>query len=273
MKKALKNLLVVFLTISFAGMASAEWLTWTGNAGDNLLSTPQNYEMTNDPYTPWTTPLAGNDVLSVRSTADISVDMFEDVTVGRITLGEVNSSAVVSLTIKDYSSLNLQGVSSIGMIIGRNGSTGTVTVEAEASLITAGQIQVGNEAGAVANLNNYGTVYAVKAINNTWGGLGTGNINIYSGEVRTDAWYAPSPNGFLDIYEGRMLIGAGWHLVEPALQDGRVKAYGGTGEVIVNYVMIDEKQYMEITASPIPEPTTLCLFGLGTLIAGIKRKK
>lgn len=272
MKKVVKNVLVASLILLCAGVASAEWLTWTGNAGDNLLSTPQNYEMTNDPYTPWTTPLAGNDVLSIRSSANISVDMFEDVVVGRVSVGETNSSANVSLTIKDYSSLSLNGVSNIGMIIGRNGSTGTVTVESDASLVSQGYIHVGNEAGAVGTLNNYGTTYAVKAINNTWGGVGSGRINIYSGEVRTDAWYAPSVDGILDIYEGRMLIGAGWHLTQPALDDGRVMAYGGTGQVNVNYVMIGEKEYMEITASPVPEPATLSIIGLGAIMA-LRRKK
>lgn len=265
-----KKLIVVVSCILVLALATgAVGKAWTDLApADHLWSTPGNWTdnavpgsttstrlyPTIDPSADW--PIIQDGIDAVSGGLDISYNRRPEdqtactyprltMTGGTLTLGSSTSSESLNIALTDglEGALNMSGgvISNAGIM--HLGQMGPGTLNMTGGEITTHGLKVGQRS------DRTGQAY----------------MNLYGGTI-TCNWLDFRVRSLVDITLGTWVIdGDVTSVMASAITDGRLIAYGGAGDVLVDF------DGTKTTVTGIPEPMTIALLGLGGLL--IRRRK
>ena len=257
------GLMCVVLLVSFVGSTYAG--LWVGGAGTTNWNDGGNWDSGIVPFSGEAAiigaaslatqePTIGTGVAAICSTALLG-DPFGI---------EANPSGPFTLTVSGSGSLTVEG----DMQIGLGGSSAILDVSGTASVAIGASLIVANGAAGTVNQTG-GTVTSTNPIYLPIGGSEPSLYNLHGGVLSSSA-ISIGGTGVVDITEGTMLL-SGDHVATMAffVSLDRITAYGGTGTVVYDYNVTNQGV---TTVTAIPEPATMLLLSLGTIL-GIKKRR
>ena len=272
-KNVLKVVLVAVLCLASTGLASTV-ITWTnGDPGDSSYNTPGNWDTGVVPNVWWDTEVVVNGGGAVVHESGFNQNLAA--WIGFTGAGQLDVTG--GTLVAGYNGTDTYGQG--GWLAIGHTADGVVNVSA-ADLWVNNDMHVGSIGGANGELNiTSGNVWAKTLQVGNLGG--NGQINISGGALqlmhRADAYNTASAItigalGNVDLTDageifhwGDATAGFAW-LSDPA-NGNLLTAYGGAGAV--NYEYVAEGDYTRVWA--VPEPATMMLLGLGSLL--IRRKR
>ncbi|HBG27878.1 MAG: hypothetical protein A2Y10_17240 [Planctomycetes bacterium GWF2_41_51] len=258
--KKISILSAIMVIAIMANVSSAQWLWWTNDAANNQWTDTGN----------WTAfPTGGDDVVIGRDTANGPI----------LNTGETGYAAWMHLsdTTASGSLLTINGGTlQVGdhLLVGENwgaGHKGTLLVNS--GTVNTTLLMVGG--GTSGSIGDGSVIINGGTINVSWllavaGGYsgtnsgGTGNIQLAGGviDVTGGGGLVMADNGSIDITGGALILNGE---ISDITNYGNVTAFGGNGSFVYDIA----GGRTTITAM-IPEPATLIIIGLGSLL--LRRK-
>jgi hypothetical protein len=251
-------LFAIMVLMFMANMSSASWLWWTNGTGNRQWADSGN----------WTAyPTSGDDVV-------IGTDTANGVILGSGQTGYANWMHVCdttstgskvsinggTLNVADHLFLGQWGVTQKGTMEINSGTVNT-------TLLMCGGDTDGSQGDGTLIMNggqiNINWLLAVAGGYSGTNGAGVGHIQLDDGiiNVTGGGGLVMSNNGSIDITGGALILNGE---IANITTYGNVTAFGGAGSFVYNY----DSGRTTITA--IPEPATLALIGLGSLL--LRRK-
>jgi len=267
MKVRFLKIVVLLLAVSLTGTAwsAGEDYHWTGEGDDNLWTTPENW----DPLGP---PLSDSGNIWISAPNAVIVEIPSGYT-ARCTFGGGGDGTIFG---PDWGpQLDIYGGLEYDWYIApmQNDSTNPSTINMyDGSTMSGEGVALGYSwwisTAPYAELNMYGDAYV--DINWMWWGgeislVDGGTLDISGGIVADDAGNVSDDTRRLEIENGTLLLPADFNdVVKDWVARGIVSPYGGMGELVIEQVDVDSVQRTQVTA--IPEPATMLILGLGSLV-------
>ena len=271
MKKVFAALLLVAVA---SGLASAAEINFTGNVGGGHFTgdwgNAANWFI--HPSPAGRIPEAGDNISIDRGWGGATANLDGDTLGNKLTVGYWTSN---ELNISAGSTVDLSGNLLIG---GRIGAHGKVTNSGD--IITGSQAIVGDYGDGTLTMNG-GSLTSTYFNNPGWwaddtsaAGQTTAHVQLNGGTITAWDWnmatHKGEKNGTMDLAGGTFVVtrADGKSKAENFVAEGWLTAYGGIGTVSIENVGANV-----VISGVVPEPASLVLLSLASLVLVVRRRK
>ena len=237
MLKKMTCLISLFLLLGHIEGGSAQ-IMWSDSGPDHLWSTIANWSPQQMP--------TNLDAASIDSPGDTHCEIREDIIAECETLRVGNGGFTTNLDISGGS------LTAAGAYVGVDNPGGHGIVNISGGLFSTGSLQVGwsgtgtiNMTGGIIELNDNLVVPGL---------TGSGVVNLNGGTINASDLRLTSDSGLLDITLGTLILdGNDLEVVQTNIDNGRLTAYEGQGEVNADYDVTNPGK-TTLTATPLLKP-------------------
>ena len=230
---------LVVLLVQFES-ASAQ-IFWSDGGPDHLWSTIANWRSTAIP--------TNLDSVSIDDPEDTHCEIRDGITAECETLRVGNGSVATNLDISGGS------LTAAGAYVGVDNSSGHGIVNISGGLFSTGSLQVGWR--GIGTINMTGGIIELSDNLVVPGLNGSGVVNLNGGTINASELRLTSDLGLLDITKGTLILdGNDLEIVQTNIDNGRLTAYEGQGEVNVDYDVTNAGK-TTLTATPLLKPNPI----------------